>query len=190
MKVEPSDALIVVDVQNTFCPGGTLPVPEGDKVVAPINRVMPLFPGRVYASQDWHPEDHASFEKHGGIWPVHAVAGTEDAELHPDLDRSRITHVIRKAMLSDVDAYSAFDGTDLADRLKAQGVTRVFVTGLATDYCVKATALDARKAGLDAVLLTDAARPVDVNPGDGEKAIKEMQAAGVETATTGDLSGA
>jgi len=188
MKVEPTDALIVVDVQNTFCPGGTLPVAEGDRVVEPLNRIMPLFRGRVYASMDWHPADHVSFREQGGIWPPHAVAGTADAELHSGLNRDGIATVVRKGTASERDAYSAFDGTGLADTLRDAKVRRVFVGGLATDYCVKATALDARKAGFDVVLLTDASRAVDVAPGDGDRAVAEMREAGVETAVTGDLS--
>jgi Amidases related to nicotinamidase len=187
MIVKPSDALIVVDVQNTFCPGGTLPVVEGDKVVEPLNRVMPLFPGRVFASMDWHPPDHCSFKEQGGIWPPHGVAGTEDAELHPGLDRGGITQIVQKGTTAERDAYSALDGTGLAETLKAKGIERVFVGGLATDYCVKATALDARAAGFDVVLLADAARAVDVQPGDGDRAVAEMRDAGVVVAATADL---
>ena len=187
MKVEDTDALIIVDVQNTFCPGGTLPVADGDKVVEPINKVMPLFAGRVYASQDWHPANHISFTAQGGIWPVHAVQNTEDAALHPALNTSSITEVVHKGTLVDTDAYSAFDGTSLANTLKHAGIRRVFVTGLATDYCVKATALDAKAAGLETVALTDAMRAVNVQPGDGDAAIAAMRDAGVETTTTSEL---
>ena len=189
MTVEPTptDALIIVDVQNTFCPGGTLPVAEGDQVVAPLNRVMPLFEGRVFATQDWHPDNHCSFRERGGPWPPHAVQNTPDADLHPALDKSRITHVARKGASPDADAYSGFDGTDLAARLRDAGVRRVFIGGLATDYCVKATALDARQAGFDVVVLTDACRAVDVTPGDGERALGEMVSAGYALTATTDL---
>ena len=187
VNVKPTDALLVVDVQNTFCPGGTLPVPDGDAVVAPLNRVMPLFEGRVWATQDWHPADHCSFAERGGPWPPHAVQDTEDAALHPGLDRARIGHVVQKGTAPDRDAYSGFENTDLARQLKEAGIRRVFVGGLATDYCVKATALDARAAGLDVGVLTDACRAVDVAPGDGERALSEMEAAGCALAATEDL---
>ena len=187
MKPTETDALIVVDVQNTFCPGGTLPVREGDAVVAPLNAVMPLFPGRVWATQDWHPGDHCSFAAQGGPWPPHAVQNTADAALHPGLDVGAVTHVVRKGTRADRDAYSGFDGTDLAERLRAAGVRRVFVGGLATDYCVKATALDARAAGFDVAVLADASRAVDVSPGDGEKALKAMEAAGCALTTTREI---
>lgn len=187
MNVEPTDALIVVDVQNTFCPGGTLPVADGDAVVAPLNAVMPLFGDRVWATQDWHPENHCSFAPQGGPWPPHAVQNTDDAALHPNLDRERIAHVVRKGTTPERDVYSGFDGTDLAERLGKADVSRVFVGGLATDYCVRATALDARAAGLEVVVLADACRAVDVSPGDGERALAEMQAAGCALAATADL---
>jgi nicotinamidase/pyrazinamidase len=190
MQVKPTDALVIVDVQNTFCPGGTLPVANGDEVVAPLNRVMPLFASdHVFATQDWHPNDHCSFAARGGPWPPHAVQNTPDADLHPGLDRSRIAAVIQKGTTANRDAYSGFDGTHLAERLRALNVGRVFVGGLATDYCVKATALDAREAGFDAIVLEDACRAVNVSPGDGERALAEMEAAGCRVVLSGDLSG-
>ena len=190
IEIDERDALVVVDVQNTFCPGGTLPVRDGDAVVAPLNRAMPRFRGRVWATQDWHPADHCSFDRHGGPWPPHAVQGTPDADLHPGLERRHVAHVVRKGSTSDRDAYSGFDGTDLAARLRAGGVTRVFVGGLATDYCVKATALDARNAGFGVVVLTDACRAVDVAPGDGSRAFEEMRSAGCRLATTDEIGAA
>lgn len=191
MQVEPSDALVIVDVQNTFCPGGTLPVTDGDAVVGPLNGAMRLFaPDHVFATQDWHPDDHCSFAAQGGPWPAHAVQNTPDAALHSGLDRAHISAVVQKGTTSARDAYSGFDGTDLAERLRARGVRRVFVGGLATDYCVKATALDARAAGFDVVVLADACRAVNVAPGDGERALAEMQGAGAAMAATGDLAGA
>jgi nicotinamidase/pyrazinamidase len=189
MRIQDTDALLIVDVQNTFCPGGTLPVAEGDSVVAPINKIIPLFGERVYASQDWHPKDHCSFTTKGGIWPPHAVQETDDAELHPNLDRAAISHIVQKGTQASRDAYSAFDGTDLDILLKNAGIRRVFVTGLATDYCVKASALDAVKAGFEVVGITDAMRAVDVNPGDGGTAIEDMQTSGVKMMTSDALSG-
>jgi nicotinamidase/pyrazinamidase len=186
MKIQPTDALIIVDVQNDFCPGGALAVPEGDMVVAPINRVALLF-RHVVATQDWHPPNHCSFRENGGVWPVHCVAGTTGAELHPQINQQPIGIRIRKADTATRDAYSGFDHTDLADQLRARGVRRIFVCGLATDYCVRATALDAINAGFDTFLLTDAVRGVNVQPGDSEQALRAMQLAGASSITTGEL---
>ena len=186
MKIQPTDALIIVDVQNDFCPGGALAVPEGDKVVEPINRVAPLF-RHVVTTQDWHPPNHCSFQQSGGIWPVHCVAGTPGAELHPQLNQQPVNIRIRKADTVDRDAYSGFDHTDLAEQLRSRGVARVFVCGLATDYCVRATALDALREGFATFVLTNAVRGVDAQPGDSEKALREMQQAGVNLITTGEL---
>lgn len=187
MTVEPTDALLIVDVQNTFCPGGTLPVSGGDAVVDPINALLPLFAGRVYASQDWHPADHCSFTAQGGIWPAHAVQHTEDAALHPALDRDAITRIVQKGTHAGRDAYSAFDGTNLADTLRAAEIDRVFIAGLATDYCVKASALDAINAGFEVVAIEDAMRAVDVVQGDGAAAIIAMREAGASMVTSDQL---
>jgi nicotinamidase/pyrazinamidase len=180
------DALIVVDVQRDFCPGGALPVPEGDRVVPVINRLLD-WPWRAVATRDWHPADHCSFRSQGGIWPPHCVAGTPGAEFHPDLRADRFGDVISKATTATAEAYSGFQGTDLAARLRRAGIQRVFVTGLATDYCVKATALDARRAGLEVVLLSDAIRGVEVRPGDCAAAVTEMQAAGVRVTSSSEV---
>lgn len=174
-----TDALIVVDVQNDFCPGGALAVPHGDDVVEVINELAPLF-SVVFATQDYHPSGHSSFTDQGGPWPVHCVEGTKGAEFHPDLDTSRFDEVFRKGTDPDTDGYSGFAGTDLADRLFARGVDRVFVTGLATDYCVRATALEAIENGFDCVVVRDAIRAVDVRPGDGDRAIAEIETAGAD----------
>ncbi|HEY3266217.1 MAG TPA: nicotinamidase [Armatimonadota bacterium] len=171
-------ALIIVDVQNDFCPGGALAVPRGDEVVPAINAVMAMFPV-VAATQDWHPPDHCSFAAQGGPWPPHCIAGTPGAELHPGLRQERISIRVRKADTPAVDAYSGFQGTDLADQLRAKGVTDVTVAGLATDYCVKATALDAKAAGFTVSVLAGACRAVEVNPGDGAAALSELRSAGV-----------
>lgn len=186
MRIQPTDALIIVDVQNDFCPGGALAVPEGDKVVQPINRVAPLF-RLVVTTQDWHPPNHCSFQENGGAWPVHCVAGTPGAELHPQLDQQPVTIHIHKADTVDRDAYSGFDHTDLAEQLRRRGVDRVFVCGVATDYCVRATALDALREGFATFVLTDAVRGVDVQPGDSEKALAEMQKAGARPVTSREL---
>jgi nicotinamidase/pyrazinamidase len=190
IEIDERDALVVVDVQNTFCPGGTLPVRDGDAVVAPLNRVMPRFGGRVWATQDWHPADHCSFDRHGGPWPPARGAGNAGRRPAPGSRPAPRRPRGRKGDRSDRDAYSGFDGTDLAARLRAGGVTRVFVGGLATDYCVKATALDARNAGFGVVVLTDACRAVDVAPGDGSRAFEEMRSAGCRLATTDEIGAA
>jgi len=188
-KIDPrTDALIAVDVQRDFCPGGALPVPDGDQVIPAINRFLSLGNWLTVATRDWHPVDHCSFKAHGGIWPVHCVAGTPGAEFHPGLDVTKIHRIISKASTKDVEAYSGFQGTELTVFLKGRGITRVFVCGLATDYCVKATALDARREGLDVVVLEDAVRGVEVHPGDCRKAIEEMSAAGVRFAKTTELT--
>lgn len=179
------DALIIVDVQNDFCPGGALAVGEGDAVVPVINDLARQF-GTVAATQDWHPRDHRSFTAQGGTWPVHCVAGTAGAELHPALDRTPIDLYIRKATTPDAEAYSGFDGTDLAEQLRQRGVERVYVAGLALDYCVDATALDARKAGFETYVVSDATRAVFPE----QSAEKEAgwRAAGIKTITSATLS--
>lgn len=189
IQVDPqTDALVVVDVQRDFCPGGALAVPHGDDVVPVINRLLGLTDWLTVATRDWHPADHCSFKAQGGIWPPHCVAGTAGAEFHPALDQTRIQAVVSKAVTRDAEAYSGFHGTDLAAQLSARGVHRVFVCGLATDYCVKATALDARSAGLDVVVIEDAIRGVEVKPGDCVKAVDEMRASAIVLAPSGELT--
>ena len=183
-----TDALIVVDVQRDFCPGGALPVPDGDQVIPAVNRALALGPWLTVATRDWHPVDHCSFKAQGGIWPVHCVAGTPGAEFHPALETKGIQHLVSKAATRDAEAYSGFQGTDLASLLRGRGIQRVFVAGLATDYCVKATALDARREGLEVVVLDDAVRGVEVKPGDCARAIHEMTAAGIRFAKAGELT--
>ena len=175
-------ALIVVDVQNDFCPGGSLAVERGDEVVAPLNRLIEEFLGRgepVFKSRDWHPARTKHFTAYGGTWPVHCVQNTRGAEFHPELlDDPRI-QIISKGT-GDEDNYSAFDGTDLASLLRRQGVTEVFVGGLATDYCVKNTVLDALREGFKVRALTEAMRAVNLQPGDDARALEEMRRAGAE----------
>jgi nicotinamidase/pyrazinamidase len=172
-------ALIVVDVQNDFCPGGALAVPDGDAVVAPVNRLASESPF-VVATRDWHPPDHGSFAEQGGVWPVHCVAGTPGAELHGGIDRARVDVVVDKGQARDREGYSGFEGTELERLLREHDVDTVDVAGLALDYCVKATALDARRAGFGVTVHRGATRAVDVQPGDGERAVEELRAAGVE----------
>jgi nicotinamidase/pyrazinamidase len=182
MASEKKRALIVVDVQNDFCPGGALAVAKGDEVVAPLNTLIEEFLERgepVFKSRDWHPEKTKHFAAYGGTWPVHCVQNTKGAEFHPELMDDIHIRVISKG-LGDEDCYSAFDGTDLALELHRLGVEEVWIGGLATDYCVKNTVLDALKEGFQVKALADAMRPVNVNPDDGAQAIAEMRNAGAE----------
>jgi nicotinamidase/pyrazinamidase len=179
-------ALLVVDVQIDFCPGGALPVPEGDRVVAPLNRHL----GRalaagwpVYPSRDWHPAVTQHFRDYGGEWPVHCVQNTAGAEFHPELLLPRAAIIISKGADPRRPGYSAFeghtpDGRPLPEELQARGVTHLYVGGLATDYCVRHSVLDALRHGLRVTLLTDAIAGVDVTPGDSAAALREMRMAG------------
>jgi nicotinamidase/pyrazinamidase len=175
-------ALIVVDVQNDFCPGGALAVSHGDEVVAPLNELIDQFLERgdpVFKSRDWHPRTTKHFAEYGGTWPVHCVQNTKGAEFHPALRDDPRIKIISKG-LGDTDCYSAFDETDLAAQLQQQGVEELIVGGLATDYCVKNTVIDAVHKGFGVKAVTEAMRAVELHPGDGEKAIEEMRAAGAE----------
>ena len=188
-RVDPErDAIILVDVQNDFCPGGALPVPEGDRVVPALNALLKRVRAFTVATRDWHPPTHCSFKPQGGVWPVHCVSGTRGADFHPDLAADRVAHVVSKATRPDEEAYSGFQGTDLADLLRKRGTQRVFVAGLATDYCVKATALDAVKHGFETTVLEDAIRGVEVQPGDCARALEEMKRAGIRLLRTEDLA--
>jgi nicotinamidase/pyrazinamidase len=177
------DALLIVDVQRDFLPGGALAVPDGDAVIPILNQCAREFALRglpVFATRDWHPLNHCSFRGQGGPWPPHCVARTPGAEMPATLQLPPGTRVISKATTPEKDAYSGFQGTDLLERLR--NCVRVFVGGLATDYCVKETVLDAIANGLAAVVLEDAIRAVDVQPGDGTRALAEMVARGAMVA--------
>ena len=176
-----ADALLIVDVQRDFLPGGKLGVPEGDAVVPVLNRYIDTARKAgvpVFASRDWHPEKHCSFKPQGGPWPEHCVAGTVGAQFADGLRLPPDVVVIDKATREEVDAYSAFSGTTLADQLRARGVKRLLVGGLATDYCVLNTVRDALREGFGVVLLEDAIRAVNVNPEDGLRAKREMESRG------------
>lgn len=172
------DALIVVDVQRDFCPGGALAVPDADAVIEPIKSLAGGFELTV-ATRDWHPPGHCSFRENGGTWPVHCVRDTAGAQLHPRLAGERFTLVLDKGQEPDLPGYSAFERTDLEGWLRSQGVQTVHVAGLALDYCVKATAIDARRAGFEVRVHRDATRAVEVSPGDAERALEQLRAAGV-----------
>ncbi|WP_036247051.1 isochorismatase family protein [Massilia sp. BSC265] len=175
------DALLIVDLQNDFLPGGALAVPRGDLVIAPTNALIDLYHGRglpVYASRDWHPEDHCSFTAQGGPWPPHCVAASEGAMFSQALRLPEEAIVVSKALSAGEDAYSAFNGTGLARSMLADGVTRLAVCGLATDYCVLNTVLDGIDAGFQVLLVPEATRAVEVAPGDRDRAITRMLAKG------------
>ncbi len=189
--------LILVDPQNDFCPGGSLAVKNGDEVMEPLNRMMQAAARKnwaLVASRDWHPKETSHFKIYGGIWPVHCVQGTDGAKFHPALKITKDVMVFSKGTLKDQDDYSAFDGHSksgeaLADYLKSYGVDLVYVGGLATDYCVKASVLSAIKEGFKVYLLLDACRAVDLKQGDGERAIEEMKKAGAILTTTKTVTG-
>lgn len=181
-RFEKGDALLIVDLQRDFLPGGALAVREGDAVVPVMNRYIDMAVESgipVFASRDWHPRNHCSFVTRGGIWPPHCVADSEGAELAPGLKLPSNATIVSKATREDADAYSAFDGTDLDKMLRLRGVRRLWIGGLATDYCVLATVLDARKAGYDVLFLEDASQPVEQQPGDEARAVARMRDAGV-----------
>ena len=191
VRLKPGDALVIVDVQNDFLPGGALPVPEGDRVVPVLNEYIHRFRTAglpIVATRDWHPPDHCSFQAQGGPWPPHCVQGTPGADFAPGLELPEDALIVSKATKPDQEAYSGFQGTDLDARLREMGVRRLFIGGLATDYCVKQTVLDALRLGYRVYLLTDAIRAVDVQPGDGDAAIDEMLRAGALPLTLSDLA--
>jgi len=182
--------LVIVDVQRDFCPGGALPVPGGDAVVQVLNEYIEIFKkvrAPIYATRDWHPRNHISFKERGGKWPAHCVRNTEGAKFHPNLDLPVEAAIISKATDPDEEAYSGFEGTTLKEKLESKGVTRVFIGGLATDYCVKSTVLDAVRLGFETVLLEDAIRGVDSKRGDSEKAVNEMVSAGARKGSLQDF---
>ena len=189
-SVSKTDALVIVDVQNDFCPGGALPVPEGDQVVPVLNDYIKLFKkakAGIFATRDWHPPNHISFKAQGGPWPPHCVQNTEGAKFYPDLKLPRGTTIVSKAMNPLKENYSGFEGAELSSILRKQSVLRVFVGGLATEYCVKNTVLDALKLGFEVILLSDTIAGINVEPNDAEKAIDKMVESGAEKATLSDF---
>ena len=187
----PDAALILVDVQNDFCPGGALAVSEGDQIVPIINRLMPKF-SLVISTQDWHPANHISFKDQGGPWPPHCVQGSRGSELHSALETGPIAHYFRKASSPEKDDYSEFAGKDDRGRtldqvLKSKGVNKLYVVGLATDYCVLETVLDGLKLGYEVYPVTDAMRAVNVNPEDGENAFQKMAGSGAILVTSDEV---
>jgi nicotinamidase/pyrazinamidase len=177
-------ALVIVDFQNDFTPpDGALAVPDGDAIAGRLNQLARSGDfDLVVATRDWHPPDHGSFAERGGPWPVHCVAGTPGAELHPALDASLVQATIDKGQDAGTEGYSGFEATRLEELLRERGIDQVTVVGLATDYCVKNTALDALRAGFQVTVDTSAVRGVDVAPGDSERALDELREAGAELA--------
>ena len=189
-QLHPTDALLLVDVQNDFLEGGSLAVPDADAILPVLNNYLVLFSDKslqIVASRDWHPAGHCSFVENGGQWPAHCVADTAGAEFSKSILLPASCHIVSKATTADHEAYSGFDGTALSSSLKEQGIKRLFVGGLATDYCVLQTVLDALSHGFLVVLLVDAIRAVDVQKGDGEQAIATMTENGAQTTIITDI---
>jgi nicotinamidase/pyrazinamidase len=195
IPIEKGDALIIVDVQNDFVPGGALGVPQGDHVVHPLNKEIQLFRNGnnpVFLTRDWHPANHSSFQEQGGPWPPHCVQDTPGAAFVSGLTIPDGAIIITKGVKIEPDQYSGFQGVDadgnsLDERLKKMNISRIFIGGLATDYCVLNTVLDGLKYGYDTYVLTDAIRPVNVQPDDGKKALEEMTRCGAHLTTTESL---
>jgi len=191
LRITDLDALIIVDMQNDFMPGGALPVPDGDKIIPTLNKYIQIFADRgnpIFFTRDWHPEDHISFKGHGGIWPVHCVQETEGAQFHPDLlippDNK---FIISKGMSRDFDAYSGFQGTVLKNLLEERGIKRLFIGGVATDYCVFNTALGGINLGYQVFVLQDGIKGVDVNKGDSERALNKLLEKGTSLISLQDV---
>ncbi|HKH40259.1 MAG TPA: nicotinamidase [Solirubrobacterales bacterium] len=182
-----SSALLIIDFQNDFTSGGALAVPGGDEIAQPVKRLASQF-DHVFATRDWHPPDHASFETEGGPWPVHCVQGTHGAELHPAMRDIEVDAIVDVGVEREDEGYSGFEKSKLADLLREGGIDEVAVVGLATDYCVRASAIDARDEGFDTTVVTDAIRAVEVNPGDGARALEDMKRAGAKLVTSDELS--
>ena len=190
IHLEQGDALLIVDLQYDFLPGGALGVTNGHEVIAPINHLIELFQAQglpIVASRDWHPQDHCSFAAQGGPWPPHCQAGSPGAEFAAELALPDDAIVVSKADTAAVDAYSAFGGTDLSAQLRAREVVRLTGCGLATDYCVLNTVTDALEEGFDTLIVPEAMRAVDVKPGDGTRAIDRMVARGAVPVRLGEI---
>ena len=180
-------SLLIIDFQNDFTSGGALEVPGGDEIAEPVVRLAGQF-DHVFATRDWHPPDHASFETEGGPWPVHCVQGTHGAELHPAMRDVEVEAIVDVGVERDDEGYSGFEKSKLADLLREREIDGVAVVGLATDYCVRASAIDACREGFDTVVVTDAIRAVEVEPGDGERALEDMKRAGAKLTTSAEIA--
>jgi len=188
-------ALLIVDIQNDFCPGGALGVPEGDKIIPAINKYVKIFAKNklpIFATRDWHPVRTEHFKEFGGVWPVHCISNTRGSAFHPDLKLTKDTALLYKGMGPEKDSYSSFDAEDssgikLAKILKRLGIKEIYIGGLATDYCVKYTAIDALKSGLKVKILTDAIQGVNLKPGDCENALNKIVKMGAKEIQLTDL---
>jgi nicotinamidase/pyrazinamidase len=180
-------ALLIIDFQNDFTTGGALAVPQGDEIAGPVRRLAHHFEF-IAATRDWHPPDHASFETQGGPWPVHCVRGTHGADFHPAMKDIELDAVVDVGQGRDDQGYSGFEKSDLARILRDNGIDEVYVCGLATDYCVRASAIDACREGFDVTVVEDAVRAVEVNPGDSQRAFEDMRDAGARVATSEDVA--
>lgn len=184
-------ALLVVDVQNDFCPGGRLAVPQGDKIIPILNKYIRVFAQKslpIFASRDWHPKVSKHFKPYGGVWPAHCIQGAKGAQFHPKLNLPKEAIVLSKGMDPEKDSYSVFqaqdaNGTEFLNLLKMFGISELYIGGLATDYCVKYSVLDAMKNDFRVYLLTDAIQGVNLNPRDSQEAVREMVAGGAKTLT-------
>lgn len=191
LNLSPNDALLIVDLQNDFLPGGALGIKDADEIIPIINAYIEAFEQKqqcIIFSRDWHPHDHCSFNKQGGPWPVHCVQNTHGAALSSTLNWPSQALLVSKAKTSTQDAYSAFEGTSLASRLKNMQIESLFICGLATDYCVLHTTLDALEAGFDCYLLTDAIDAVNIKSDDGTKAIEKMIQAGATSIAIDEIN--
>jgi len=191
VKINRSDALIVVDMQNDFMPGGALPVPDGDSIIPVLNSYIKLFEEKeqpVFFTRDWHPKNHISFKENGGIWPPHCIQNTEGAKFHPELYMPQDNRfIISKGTSPDFDAYSGFQGTILKELLEERGIKRVFIGGVATDYCVKNTAYGGINLGFQVFILEDGVKGVDVKRGDSERALEFLLEKGAVLTTLEEL---
>jgi nicotinamidase/pyrazinamidase len=191
LRPHSGDALLLIDVQNDFLPGGSLAVPSGEEIIPTLNRYIEVFSKAslpVYASRDWHPPDHSSFRAQGGIWPPHCIAGSRGAEFSPKLGLPANAAIISKATNPNADAYSDFDEPGLEQRLHENGINRLFIGGLATDYCVLYTVRDALARNFEVHLLLDGIRAINLKPGDGQRAIEEMTARGAHPVHFEDIA--
>ncbi len=178
-----AEALLIIDFQNDFTSGGALEVPGGDQIAEPVKRLADHF-DLIFATRDWHPPDHASFETEGGPWPVYCVRGTPGAEFHPAMEEVELDAVVDVGRGRDDEGYSGFEKSDLAQTLRDHDVDQVYVCGLATDHCVRASAIDARREGFEVIVVEDAVRGVEVAEGDSEQAFGDMREAGAEIASS------
>lgn len=190
-SIASGDALLIVDMQNDFLPGGSLAVPGSEQIIPVLNRYIEKFNAHgnpIYLTRDWHPPDHFSFKPQGGPWPVHCMAGSYGAEFSASLSLPEKFEIVSTGFLRDREGYSGFEETDLQAKLERAGIRRLFVCGLATDYCVLNTVLEALKLGYTVFLLQDAVRAVNVDPGDGDKALQAMRQQGTIMVTLDELS--